>query len=106
MEAKKDIYLPEPATIVAAKPMTEMEAYFHIKLDSGNPLGHMPGQFAEISIAGIGEAPISISSSPTMSDGFEMVVRKVGNVTSALHGLKNGTRPFWHHFSCRYNHER
>jgi NAD(P)H-flavin reductase len=92
MGTKKDIYLPETATIVATKPMTETEAYFHIKMDSGSPLGHMPGQFAEISIAGIGEAPISISSSPTMSDGFEMVVRKIGNVTNALHGLGDGAK--------------
>jgi NAD(P)H-flavin reductase len=92
MGMKKDIYLPETATIVKTKTMTETEAYFHIKLDSGNPLGHMPGQFAEISVAGIGEAPISISSSPTMDDGFEMVIRKAGNVTSAIHKLTEGTK--------------
>lgn len=92
MEKKKDLYLPETATIVKTNTMTETEAYFHTKLDSGQALGHMPGQFAEISIAGIGEAPISISSSPTMADGFEMVVRKVGNVTAALHNMKNGAR--------------
>lgn len=92
MDTTKDIYLPEAATIVATRPMTETEAYFHIKLDSGSALGHMPGQFAEISIPGIGEAPISISSSPTQSDGFEMVVRKIGNLTNALHKLRNGAK--------------
>jgi len=92
METKKDIYLPELATIAAIRPLTDTETFFHIKLDSGQALGHMPGQFAEISLAGIGEAPISISSSPTMLDGFEMVVRKIGNVTGALHAARSGTK--------------
>jgi NAD(P)H-flavin reductase len=73
-----------------AEPMTAMENFFSFKLDSGAALGHMPGQFAEISIPGFGEAPISISSSPTRGDAFEMVVRRMGNVTGALHRMKAG----------------
>ncbi|MBN1411568.1 MAG: FAD/NAD(P)-binding protein [Spirochaetales bacterium] len=88
----KDIYLPEPATLLEVKPFTEMETYYRIKLDSGRPLGHKPGQFAEISLAGIGEAPISISSSPVKTDHFEMVIRNVGNLTRALRTLKDGDR--------------
>ncbi len=41
-----------------------------------------PGQFVEVSVAGLGEAPISISSSPTQKGGFELVIRNVGNVTN------------------------
>jgi NAD(P)H-flavin reductase len=94
MEARtvKDIYMPEPATVLDVKPMTELETYFKIKLDSGRPLGHSPGQFAEISLAGIGEAPISISSSPALKEGFEMVIRNVGNLTRALKSLKKGDK--------------
>lgn len=88
--APADIYLPEPASVVRAEPMTKLEMFFEFKLASGRELGHMPGQFCEVSIPGIGEAPISISSSPTYQDGFQMVVRKVGNVSGALHGLKAG----------------
>jgi NAD(P)H-flavin reductase len=40
---------------------------------------------------GVGEAPISVSSSPSRSNGmFEMCVRNVGDVTSALHRLQPG----------------
>jgi len=39
---------------------------------------------------GIGEAPISISSSPTKKGSFELAVRAVGNVTKALHKLEKG----------------
>ncbi len=63
---EKDIYLPEKATITKIKDMTATEKYFHIRLYSGKPLGHKPGQFVEVSLYGIGEAPISVSSSPTM----------------------------------------
>lgn len=98
-----DIYLPESATLLRKEQMTELEQWFEFKFDSGHRLGHMPGQFVEVSLPGIGEAPISISSSPTRGDSFEMVVRKVGNVTNAMHRLtaveKVGIRgPFGTHF--------
>ncbi len=83
----KDIFLPEMATLTQTAAMTDMEKFFELKLDSGNPLGHMPGQFVEVSIPGIGEAPISISSSPDKENKFDLVVRKVGRLTDALHAL-------------------
>jgi NAD(P)H-flavin reductase len=63
----------------------------------------MPGQFVEVSLFGIGEAPISVSSSPTQNGSFQLVVRNAGNVTSAMHGLKPGDKvgirgPFGTHF--------
>ncbi len=85
-----DIYLPQQAKVLRCEPMTEMERFFEFELESGKSLGHEPGQFAEVSIPGIGEAPISISSSPTRKKTFEMVVRKMGNVTTAMHALKEG----------------
>lgn len=90
--ATKDqsLFLPELATLKAATKMTETEMYFDIAFSSGKDLGHQPGQFAEISVFGVGEAPISVSSSPTKKGSFEMVVRKCGNVTNALHALKQG----------------
>jgi NAD(P)H-flavin reductase len=87
-----DIYLPELATVLRNEPMTKTESYFKFKLDSGKELGHMPGQFAEICLPGIGEAPFCISSSPTRNGGFEMAVRKIGNVTEALHKIAVGQK--------------
>jgi sulfite reductase subunit B len=74
--------------------MTKLESFFSCQLDSGEELGHMPGQFVEVSIPGIGEVPISVSSSPTRKGSFEMVIRKVGNVTNALHELVAGDKIF------------
>ena len=100
---RDDIYLPEMATVVRSEPVTALERFFELKLDSGRELGHLPGQFAEVSLLGIGEAPISISSSPTQNGSFQMVVRNAGNVTRAMHGLKAGDKvgirgPFGTHF--------
>ncbi len=83
----QDIYLPALATITRAFAMTDMEKFYQIRLDSGQTLGHGPGQFVELSIPGIGEAPISIASSPDQADSFELVVRRVGRLTEALHAL-------------------
>jgi sulfhydrogenase subunit gamma (sulfur reductase) len=48
---------------------------------------HRPGQFVELSVIGTGEAPISISSSPTRRGILELCVRRVGRVTDALFRL-------------------
>jgi NAD(P)H-flavin reductase/NAD-dependent dihydropyrimidine dehydrogenase PreA subunit len=83
-------YVPRLATIVKKVPMTANETFFEIKLNDGSELDHKPGQFVEISVFGIGEAPISLSSSPTKKDTFELCVRKLGNVTTKLHTLNVG----------------
>lgn len=97
------LYQPELATIDAVSQMTATEKSFTIRLNSGKELGHLPGQFVEVSLFGIGEAPISVSSSPTQQGSFELVVRNVGNVTSAMHRLEAGAPlgirgPFGTHF--------
>ncbi len=86
----KSIYLPQLAEIIKTEQLTKMEKLFEIRLLNGQDLGHQPGQFVEVSILGIGEAPISISSSPTKKGSFELAVRAVGNVTKALHNLGKG----------------
>ncbi len=83
------IYLPEVATLLKKIPMTPMDTFFEFELKARS-LGHLPGQFAEVSIPGIGEAPISISSSPSEDKKFEMVIRNVGTVTNAIHSLEPG----------------
>jgi sulfhydrogenase subunit gamma (sulfur reductase) len=88
---KKDIYLPQLATVKEQKLLNDTEMYLHLELDSGETLGHKAGQFVEVSVAGLGEAPISVSSSPTQ-DGFELVIRNVGSVTNAIHNLKAGDK--------------
>jgi sulfite reductase subunit B len=92
------------AKLLQVEQMTELEKMFILELPGGRSLGNEPGQFVEISLFGIGEAPISISSSPSRSNGtFELCVRRVGDVTSAMHALEPGSvlgvrGPFGHGF--------
>jgi NAD(P)H-flavin reductase len=51
---------------------------------------YRPGQFAEISVAGKGECPIGIASSPTESEFLLFTVNKAGVVTTQLHNMKEG----------------
>ncbi len=78
------------AKIVKTKQLTPYEKYFNIVLLDEKELGHEPGQFVEVSLFGVGEAPISIASSPTQKGSFDLVVRAVGKVTNALHKLEPG----------------
>ncbi|MBI5652836.1 MAG: FAD/NAD(P)-binding protein [Chloroflexi bacterium] len=98
------LYTPAPARIAKIQTLTAMEKLFTIELPRGQTLGHAPGQFVEVSLFGVGEAPISITSSPSRSNGtFELCVRQVGDVTRALHTLGEGALiglrgPFGHGF--------
>lgn len=89
---KGTIHIPQSATIKRMEQLTEAEMLFEIELDDKKPLGHSPGQFVEVSIFGVGEAPISVSSGPSSSSSFEIVVRRVGNVTSRLFRMKPGDK--------------
>lgn len=89
---KDSVYLPKTATITRIEEETPKEKLFNVKLDNGQRLGHKPGQFVELSVFGVGEAPFSITSSPTKPGGFELCVRATGDVTNALHGMNVGDR--------------
>ena len=76
--------------IFRIKKLTDMEKLFEIVLPEEENLNHLPGQFVVISMLGVGEAPFSISSSPTKLGSFELVIRNVGKLTQVLHDLKEG----------------
>ncbi|MBM3189726.1 MAG: heterodisulfide reductase subunit F, partial [Chloroflexi bacterium] len=50
------------------------------------------GQFAELSLWGVGECPIGIASSPMERDYVEFTVKRMGVVTTALHNSEEGDR--------------
>jgi len=89
-ELKHNIYLPHLASMVRVTDLGSKEKVFDFKFVDGKALGHKPGQFVEISIPGIGESPISISSSPTRGEVFQLAIRNAGSVTNAIHKLKEG----------------
>jgi sulfhydrogenase subunit gamma (sulfur reductase) len=84
-----ELFTPELGRILRIRPLTALEKVFTIELPEGKSLGHRPGQFVEVSVLGVGEAPISISSSPSRSNGtFELCIRMAGDVTGAVHRLQ------------------
>ena len=84
-------YQPALAEMVKIEQLTETEKLFTLHLKNGHDLGHRAGQFVEVSVFGIGEAPISVTSSPTRNGTFELCVREIGDVTSALHRMTPGS---------------
>lgn len=83
-------YMPYLARIARIQRMVPDNHLFQLRFvdDALNERWtHRPGQFIELSIVGTGEAPISISSSPSRRGFIELCVRRVGRVTDALYRL-------------------
>lgn len=87
---KTSPYKPMKAKIVKTVKMTDAEKFFRIELDGKKELGHLPGQFVQVSVFGYGEAPISICSSSTEKGFFDLTVRRVGTLTGVLHNKEVG----------------
>jgi len=51
---------------------------------------YTPGQFAELSVFGKGEAPFGMASTPTRPGRLSFSVSKIGVVTGALHRMEKG----------------
>jgi len=88
-------YLPYPVRIDSMVTETEdgnLKTFKLVFVDSADEarFRYIPGQFAELSVAGQGEVPIGIASSPTESGHLMFTVNKVGRVTSHLHNMKPG----------------
>ena len=88
-------YLPYPVRIDDIITETEDKNLKTFKLvflksDDEEKFSYKPGQFAELSIAGKGEIPIGIASSPTERGYLQFTVNKVGLVSAYLHAMKAG----------------
>jgi NAD(P)H-flavin reductase len=79
-------YYPIPTKIKKIIPETPNITTFIL---DGKPIEFQAGQFAELTIPGVGEAPFTPSSSPHNKD-LEFTIMKVGRVTDALFGLDEG----------------
>ena len=84
------LYRPFMCRLESVSDLTPSEKLFRFVRKDGKPFGHKPGQFVQVSVPGIGEAPISVSSSPTRGDYLELGIRKTGTLTAAMHQLKVG----------------
>jgi sulfite reductase subunit B len=67
-----------------------METLVRLQLESGEQLGHVPGQFLQLYLPAIGEAPFGLASSAKADATFDLCVRRLGDVTGAVHKLAAG----------------
>lgn len=91
----KNPYLPYPVRIDEIITETEDRNLKTFRLAFLDPkdeerFAYTPGQFAELSVAGKGEVPIGIASSPTEKGFVSFTVNRVGLVTSHMHNMKEG----------------
>lgn len=88
-----DLYLPHVATILGIRDETPDTKTYTLRLrdpHQHDAFGYLPGQFVELSVFGIGEAPFCFASSPTRRESFQTTVRRTGRLTDALHRLGTG----------------
>jgi sulfhydrogenase subunit gamma (sulfur reductase) len=92
---KSTLYTPDIATITDIKQFTPTERQFIIEFDDPvkkDQFTFLPGQFVEVTVFGVGEAPFSIPSSPNEKGFFELCVRNAGSVSNALHNMEPGSK--------------
>ena len=89
--AQNNPFLPEPARIVRTYPLTDDVSFFQVRIadmEKALSFRYDVGQFAMMSVLGAGEAPFSISSTPSRPGLLEFCIRKTGTVTNKLFQLK------------------
>jgi sulfhydrogenase subunit gamma (sulfur reductase) len=87
-------YLPEPMRLIRRYPLTDDVHFFQVRavdMDRALSLGYSPGQFMMVSIPGIGEAPFSISSTPSRPGLIEFGIRRVGRITDTIFKLRENS---------------
>ena len=84
--------LAEVISIVRETPDTKTFEARYLDRGKQKKFFFVPGKFMMVSVFGIGEIPISISSSPYKTGSMKFTVVDVGNVTGAMHRLKEGDR--------------
>jgi len=102
------------AEITSVHKLTDMENLYRIRIidaSERNQFAFKPGQFLMLELPGIGEAPFSISSSPSSHGDVELCIRKAGNLTGFLskasRGMRVGIRgPFGTHFPMETMHNQ
>jgi NAD(P)H-flavin reductase len=84
-------FIPEPARIVRTYHLTKDVKFFQVRIvnmEKALSFRYRAGQFSMISVLGAGEAPFSISSTPSRPGLLEFCIRKAGTVTNAIFRLK------------------
>jgi NAD(P)H-flavin reductase len=86
MDKSENPYQPVEAKVVEV--IAETPTIKTLRVEPKEPLGFKTGQFMELTVPGLGEAPFTPSSNPSEPQVLSFTVMKVGRVTSAIHELQ------------------
>ena len=84
----KNVYMPIEAEILEVIDETPTIKTFVLKPEES--IEFATGQFMEVTVPGLGEAPFTPSSSPNVKDTLDFTIMSVGKVTEELHRMGKG----------------
>lgn len=93
MATATELTLPSLATITEMRDLATDIKLIQVQLDDPDArkkFSYSPGQFAEISVFGVGESPFGLASSSDRGSKIVFAVSRVGTVTDALFKLDVG----------------
>lgn len=96
-EEVENPFQPEPARIVRQYDLIKDHRFFQIRhTDVARAMSfqYKPGQFIMMSLPGVGEAPFSLSSTPSRPGILEMGIRRTGKLTRSLFNLRDNDEVF------------
>ena len=88
MQRSNNLYRPIETEVLGI--VTESPTIKTLHLKPKEDIVFETGQFIELTILGVGEAPFTPSSSPAIKDTMEVTIMKVGKVTDEVHKLRKG----------------
>ncbi len=81
-----------PIDAVLEDVITETPTIKTFCIKPARPISFKAGQFMQLTIPGVGEAPFTPSSDPDITEKMEITILKTGKVTDALHELEPGAK--------------
>jgi NAD(P)H-flavin reductase len=85
----KNIYRPIEAVVEDV--ITETATIKTFVLRPKEPFSFRAGQFIELAIPGIGEAPFTPSSDPNVTEQIDVTIMKAGRITTLMHSIPKNT---------------
>jgi NAD(P)H-flavin reductase len=81
-------YLPEPVELLEV--IDETPTIKTLLLKPQTPMPFRAGQFVQLTLPGVGEAPFTPSSSPSQPDRIEITILRTGAITEQMHQCRPG----------------
>lgn len=86
-----ETHIPKVGVVTDIRNETpDVKTFRVVGMDGKKLFDHRPGQCAMLSVPGVSEAMISITSSPTNLDFMEFSVKRCGCLSNWLHGMELG----------------